>query len=130
MLPIGSWKKHGRTVPSASTTTDIHGALQLTGGNGAEPGERRVVGRQPPQAVGRLGHEARGEVVGMVDDDVCSTSVGELGHFRWRESARIALATACVPAERRRRRSAARNEMPSRPIARAWSMSAGSSRKL
>src|SRR5689334_16271791 len=31
-LPIGSWKKHGRTRPSASITTDTHGALHVTGG--------------------------------------------------------------------------------------------------
>ena len=37
ILPIESWKKHGRTAPSASTTTDTHGALQRTGGNGSSP---------------------------------------------------------------------------------------------
>ena len=29
MLPIGRWKKQGRTVPSDSTTADTHGALHL-----------------------------------------------------------------------------------------------------
>jgi hypothetical protein len=36
-FPTGSWKKHGRTPPPASTTTDTHGALQRTGGNGRSP---------------------------------------------------------------------------------------------
>jgi hypothetical protein len=33
--PIIWWKKHGRTIPSASMTTDTYGALHETGGNGA-----------------------------------------------------------------------------------------------
>src|SRR5262245_14919361 len=37
MLPIGSWKKHGRTRPSASMTADTHGALHLTGGKSPSP---------------------------------------------------------------------------------------------
>src|SRR4029077_19064329 len=36
-LPMGSWKKHGRTRPSASMTAETHGALQLTGGKGPSP---------------------------------------------------------------------------------------------
>ena len=37
MLPIESWKKHGRTDPLDSTTTDTQGALHDTRGNGASP---------------------------------------------------------------------------------------------
>jgi len=37
MLPIESWKKHGRTLPFASTTTDTHGAVHYTAGNGTSP---------------------------------------------------------------------------------------------
>src|SRR3989441_9479874 len=37
MFPIASWKKQGRTEPSASITTDVHGALQLTGGKEPMP---------------------------------------------------------------------------------------------
>jgi hypothetical protein len=37
MLPTGWWKKHGLTEPSASMTTDTHGALHETEGKGAAP---------------------------------------------------------------------------------------------
>jgi len=36
-LPMTSWKKQGRTEPSASMTTDTQGALHATSGNGASP---------------------------------------------------------------------------------------------
>src|SRR5581483_6743499 len=41
MVPIGSWKKQGRTWPFASITTDTHGALHATRGNGASPRSAR-----------------------------------------------------------------------------------------
>src|SRR5262249_17287748 len=37
MLPNGGWKKHGRTVPSASITLDTHGALQSLGKKSPSP---------------------------------------------------------------------------------------------
>src|SRR5262249_871120 len=37
MLPTTPWKKHGRTLPLASTTTETHGAEHETAGNGASP---------------------------------------------------------------------------------------------
>ena len=37
LFPTASWKKQGRTDPSASITTDVHGALQLTAGKGPAP---------------------------------------------------------------------------------------------
>ncbi len=36
-LPMDPWKKHGRTEPFASTTTETQGALQVTSGNGSAP---------------------------------------------------------------------------------------------
>ena len=37
MLPSGRWKKHGRTVPSASTTVETQGALQIVVGKSPSP---------------------------------------------------------------------------------------------
>jgi lipopolysaccharide transport system ATP-binding protein len=36
-LPTGAWKKQGRSVPLASMTTLVQGALHSTGGNGPRP---------------------------------------------------------------------------------------------
>ena len=37
ILPSGGRKKQGRTVPSASTTAETHGALHFLYGNGFSP---------------------------------------------------------------------------------------------
>src|SRR5205823_4489123 len=37
MFPSAAWKKHGRTVPSASTTDDTQGALHTVVGNSPRP---------------------------------------------------------------------------------------------
>ena len=86
------------------------------GGNGAVAGERGVVLRQPAQLVGRLGNEARLEIVAIRDDRVLDEGL-ELARPRSRSSA-----SAAVASRRRRSRpnavdetSAARNEMPSSP---------------
>ena len=104
-------------TPSASTTTDMYGALQATAGNGAVAGERRVVLRQPPQLVGRLGDEPRLEVVARAcRDRVLDESP------RTRRSRRHRAPSAEVGGVRSRPNavddtSAGRNEMPSSAIA-------------
>ena len=60
MFPTASWKKQGRTDPSASITTDVHGALiklARVAGLGAEQVDRCIQDKSVQQRINQIAEE-------------------------------------------------------------------------